>query len=229
MIDSSPQPSSPTALAEAKTPLDLKLFYGFVTLLLAGMVGLLVFWRPSDATASKPQQPDQVRHLGEFALTDQTGRIVTQAEVAGKFVIVNFIHTSCSISCLRVNQQMAEAQRLTSGQDDVRLLSFTVDPRTDTPAVLAEFGNKFGADANRWSLLTGDKTALYRLIETSFLKREPLVSNEPAMPGGFVGVERIAVVDRAGQVRRFFDGMKTATPAAIVKLLDELRTESKQP
>jgi protein SCO1/2 len=226
--ESSPQPSSPTALAEANTPLDLKLFYGFVTLLLAGMVGLLVFWRPSDATASKPQKPDQVRHLGEFALTDQTGRTVTQAEVAGKFVIVNFIHTSCSISCLRVNQQMAEAQRLTSGQDDVRLMSFTVDPRTDTPAVLAEFGSKFGADANRWSLLTGDKAALYKLIETSFLKREPLVSNEPGMPGGFVGVERIAVVDRTGQVRRLFDGMKTATPAAIVKLLDELRTESKQ-
>jgi protein SCO1/2 len=221
--------ANPTAPAGAKTPLDLKLFYAFVTVLIAAMLGLVVFWRPGNATASKPQAPDQVRYLGEFAFTDQTGNPVTQREVAGKFVIVNFLHTSCSISCLRVNQQMAEAQRLTSGQDDVRLLSFTVDPRTDTPPVLAKFGNQFGADANRWSLLTGEKTALYHLIETSFLKREPLVSDEPAMPGGFVGVERIAVVDRTGCVRKFFDGMKTTTPAAIVKLLDELRTEANHP
>ncbi len=229
MSESLDQPANPTAPAEAKTPLDLKLFYAFVTVLIAAMLGLVVFWRPGNATVSKPQPPDQVRDLGEFAFTDQTSNTVTLAKVAGRFVIVNFIHTSCSISCLRVNQQMAEVQRLTSEQDDVRLLSFTVDPRTDTPPVLAKFGTQFGADANRWSLLTGEKTALYNLIETSFLKREPLVSNEPAMPGGFVGVERIAVVDRAGRVRKFFDGMKTTTPAAIVKLLDELRTEANHP
>lgn len=219
------KPANPAAIERTRTPLDLKLFYAFVTVLVAGTVGLTVLWRPGDAAASRPQNPDQPRRLGEFTLTDQTGRTVTQTEVAGKFVIVNFVHTSCSISCLRVNQQMAEVQRRTTGQDDVRLLSLTVDPRTDTPPVLAEFGNKFGADASRWLLLTGDKAMLYGLIETSFLPRDPLL-RQLDMPGGFSGVEQIAVVDRAGQVRRYFDGMNSATPAAIVKLLDELRRES---
>lgn len=228
MSDSAEQPVSPRESAAPKTPLDLKLFYAFVTVLVAGMVGLLIFWRLDNAADSKPHQPDKLRQLGAFALTNQAAQLVTQADVAGKFVIVNFIHTSCSISCLRVNQQMAEIQRLTSGPDDVRLLSFTVDPRTDTPPVLAEFGDKFGADAARWSLLTGDKAMLYGLIEASFLKRDPLAS-EPGMPGGFVGIEWIAVVDRTGQVRRFFDGMKTATPGAIVKLLAELRAEPNSP
>ena len=212
--------------APAKTPLDLKLFYGFVTVLIGGMIALLVLWRPSDATPIKSQLPDQLRQLGAFTFTDQTGRPVTQAEVAGKFAVVNFIHTSCSISCLQVNQQMAEVQRLTAGQDDVRLLSFTVDPRTDTPPVLAEFGRKFGTDAARWSMLTGSKAELYALIETSFLKREPLARDNP-MPGGFLDADRIAVVDRTGQVRRYFDGMRSETPAVIVKFLNELRAEAK--
>jgi hypothetical protein len=47
------------------------------------------------------------------------------------------------------------------------------------------------------------------------------------MPGGFFDVDRIAVVDRAGNVRRYFNGMMNSTPAAIVKFLDELRAESK--
>jgi protein SCO1/2 len=208
----------------AKIPLDLKLFYGFVAVLLVAMVTLLVFWRSSDLGSS--HLPESPRQLGGFTFTDQTGRTISEAEVAGKFVVVNFLHTSCSISCLRVNQQMAEVQRLTAGQDDVRLLSFTVDPRTDTPPVLAEFGKKFGSDAARWSLLTGDKAALYALIETSFLKRDPLAHQTP-MPGGFQDVDRIAVVDRSGKVRRYFDGVRTETPAAIIRFLNELRVETK--
>jgi len=218
--------NQPADAPPAKTPLDLKLFYGFVTVLLVGMVALLILWRPGSAKPIKSQPPDQRRQLGAFAFTDQTGRTVTQAEVAGKFTVVNFIHTSCSISCLQVNQRMAEVQRLTAGADDVRLLSFTVDPRTDTPPVLAEFGQKFGAEAERWSLLTGNKTELYALIETSFLKREP-EAGSTTMPGGFHDVDRIAVVDRSGQVRRYFDGMRSETPAAIVRLLNELKAESK--
>jgi protein SCO1 len=216
----------PTAPPAAKTPLDLKLFYGFVAALALGMVALLAFWPPHDPNASKAHRPDQVRQLGTFAFTDQTGATITHEVVAGKYAVVNFIHSSCSISCLRVNQQMAEVQRLTAGQADVRLLSFTVDPRTDTPPVLAKFGEQFGTDAARWSLLTGNKAELYDLIEKSFLRREPLVS-ELEMPGGFVGVERIAVVDRTGTVRRYFDGLKSGSAAAIITLLDELRTESR--
>lgn len=210
--------------ATTKTPLDLKLFYGFVTALVVGMVGLLVLGRPRPASPGGAQLPDRPRQLGAFSFTNQTGRTVTQIEVDRKFAIVNFIHTSCSISCLQVNQTMAEVQQLTAGQEDLRLLSFTVDPRTDTPPVLAEFGQKFGADANRWSLLTGNKSDLYTLIETSFLKREPLARNN-LMPGGFVDADRIAVVDRSGKVRRYFDGMRDETPAAIVKFLNELRAE----
>jgi protein SCO1 len=222
-----PTSNHSAAAPASRTPLDLKLFYSFVTVLAVGMVGLLVLWRPSK-NITTPRAPDQPRRLEAFRLTDQAGRTFTQAEVAGKYAVVNFIHTSCSISCLEVNRQMAEVQRLTAGQDDVLLLSLTVDPRTDTPPVLAEFGEKFGADSNRWHLLTGEKAALYQLIETSFLKREPFARTSP-MPGGFLDVDHIAVVDRAGNVRRYFEGMRTTTPAAIVKLLVELKAEKKSP
>jgi len=220
---SAPVTPPPTVIAD-KTPLDLKLFYGFVAVLIVGMIGLLACSRPAKLAA--PSEPNPPRRLEAFTLTDQTGQTVTQADVAGKFAIVNFVHTSCSISCLEVNRQMATVQQLTAGQDDVRLLSLTVDPRTDTPPVLAEFGAKFGADSNRWHLLTGEKAALYELIETSFLKRDEQSQPSP-MPGGFQDVDYIAVVDRAGNVRRYFSGMKATAPAAIVKFLDQLRMESK--
>ena len=224
------QPAEPPPVAgRAPVPTDVKVFLGLVGTLLLVMFG--VAWlviKTSPAGGSEGFAPQQERRLADFRLTDRTGREVTRADVAGKFLVVNFVFTSCSISCLLVNQQMADIQRLAAGQNDVQLLSLTVDPRTDTPPVLAQFAARFGADTNRWFFLTGDKPQLYGLIETSFLTREPLSQNLP-MPGGFVGTERIALMDRTGRVRRYFDGMKLSTPAALMKLLGELRTQTDKP
>ena len=207
----------------------MKVFLGIIgtlVLIMAAVAGVVILTSPrshADGFAPKTE-----RRLADFRLTDRTGREVSRADVAGMFLVGNFVFTSCSVSCLLVNQQMAEVQRLTAGQPDVQLLSLTVDPRTDTPPVLAQFAARFGADTNRWLFLTGDKAQLYGLIETSFLAREPFTQDSP-MPGGFAGTERIALVDRTGRVRRYFDGMKPTSPAALTKLLGELRAEKPKP
>jgi cytochrome oxidase Cu insertion factor (SCO1/SenC/PrrC family) len=116
--------------------------------------------------------PDHPRQLVNFSLTDRTGRTVTRSELAGKFLVVDFLFTSCSLTCPVINQRMAQIQQLTTNQPDVRLVSLTVDPRDDTADVLAQYAARFGADTNRWLFLTGDKTQLYGLIATSFLAQD---------------------------------------------------------
>ena len=195
-----------------------------VALALAALAGL-GGWFVAAAKPSQGTPPDRPRELAGFTLTDRTGSTVTRAELDGKFLVVNFVFTGCSISCLDVNRRMAEIQTLTAHQPDVKLVSLTVDPRTDTPAVLMEFGNRFGADTNRWLLLTGDKPVLYELIENSFIPRDP---NDPYnfMPGGFTHTERIAVVDTHGRVRSFFDGLKPATSQAVAEAINQLRANT---
>ena len=41
----------------------------------------------------------------------------------------------------------------------------------------------------------------------------------------FTGTERIAVVDRHGRTRIYFDGLRSATPAAVVAEIARLRGE----
>jgi protein SCO1/2 len=119
---------------------------------------------------------------------------------------------------------MAEIQRLIANDAGVQLLSLTVDPRTDTPPVLANWGARFGADPNRWHFLTGKKAALHGLIAQSFLAQD---HGDPfnSMPGNFTGTERIAVVDKHGRVRIYFDGLRNETPAAVVAEIGKLRGE----
>jgi cytochrome oxidase Cu insertion factor (SCO1/SenC/PrrC family) len=158
----------------------------------------------------------------DFSLTDRTGRIVTRADLAGKFLVVDFLFTSCSLTCPMVNGHMAEIQKLTANQPDVKLLSLTVDPRDDTTDVLAKYGQQFGAETNRWLFLTGDRDELYHLIATSFLSQD---QNDPFtyMPGNFSHTERIAVVDSQGNVRAYFDGLAHNVSSAVVQQIARLR------
>ncbi len=167
--------------------------------------------------------PDHARQLVGFSFTDSAGRTVTQADVAGKFLCVSFLFTSCSLTCPEVTKGMAEIQRLTKTDADVALLSLTVDPRSDTPPVLAKWGKRFGADTNRWFLLTGDKEQLHFVIGTSFLTTE--TNNPFNTMGNFAGTDHIALVDRQGRVRVFFDGLRLETPGLVAKEISRLRSE----
>lgn len=204
-----------------------KLFLA-VVMALALVAGLGSWWAASALSHHDELQaipPDRPRQLVDFSLTDCTGRTVTRAELDGKILAVSFLFTGCALTCPEVSKQMAEIERLTTGQPDVRLVSLTVDPRTDTPPELAKWGARYGADTNRWLLLTGRKAMLYELIGMSFLATD---AGDPfnSMPGNFTGTERIAVVDKHGRVRAFFDGLRADTPAAVVAEMDLLRKEN---
>ncbi|MEI9864814.1 MAG: SCO family protein [Limisphaerales bacterium] len=154
-------------------------------------------------------------------LTDQTGRSVTEAELAGKFLVVNFLETSCSLSCREISRHLAEIQQFTTNQPDVKIVSLSVDPRSDTVSVLAEC-QRFGADTNRWLMLTGEKAQLYGLIATSFLPQD---ADDPFnyMPGNFSHTERIALVDGNGRLHCFFDGLRPDVAQSVVDEISRLR------
>ncbi|HXR04714.1 MAG TPA: SCO family protein [Verrucomicrobiae bacterium] len=169
--------------------------------------------------------PDHPRQLVDFSLTDCASRTVTRVDLDGKFLVVDFLFTSCSLTCPVVNQHMAQIQQLTPNQPGIKLVSLTVNPRDDTPAVLEKYGERFGADFNRWLFLTGDKAELYHLIGTSFLA--PDTNNVFSyMPGNFSHTERIAVMDSHGHLRGYFDGLNQGTAGAVVEEIAKLQNQN---
>jgi protein SCO1 len=175
-------------------------------------------------TAPSLIQPDHPRQLVDFSLTNSAGGVITRRDFTGKILVVDFLFTSCSLTCPAVNTQMAQIQDLTTNDPDVRLVSLTVDPRDDTPSVLRKYGAGFGADTNRWFFLTGKKSVLYNLIGDSFLAHD---ANDPFgnMPGDFAHTERIAIVDSRGKLRGYFDGLNQETAGAVVQEVNTLRSQ----
>jgi protein SCO1/2 len=98
--------------------------------------------------------------VADFELLDQQSGRVRLSELRGKVVAVNFIYTRCPLPdvCPRLSANFAALQRRfgkTVGRDLV-LLTVTVDPEYDTPAILAEYAKRWGAAWPGWRFLTGD-------------------------------------------------------------------------
>ena len=161
---------------------------------------------------------NQLRRLTPFTLTERSGRTVTHNDFIGKVVALNLMFTGCSLSSGAVFNRMADLQRRTAGMADVLLVSLTVDPGTDTPEVLTEFANTHQADPKRWLFLTGSKSEIRRLVETSFFPRT--AEEQRAFPTAFNGLDSITLLDRRGKVEQSFDGLE---PAVVETVLPELQ------
>jgi cytochrome oxidase Cu insertion factor (SCO1/SenC/PrrC family) len=122
---------------------------------------------------------------------------------------------------------MAKLQQAVAGDPHVQLVTFTVDPRTDTPAVLSKYADQFGADPNRWWFLTGPEKPLYDLIENGFLLAVQDNRGQPAQAGQFTVTHstKLALVDADGDVRGYYDGLGADGRADLLRDIKVLEKE----
>ncbi len=112
-------------------------------------------------TSQEPQLP-KIAPAPGFTLTSQDGAQIALADFRGKVVAVTFIYTLCTDTCPVLTPMMSFVQdRL--GRDfgeKIVFVSITVDPERDTPEVLKEYAQAFGADLGGWAFLTGSPATI---------------------------------------------------------------------
>jgi protein SCO1 len=151
---------------------------------------------------------NQVPH---FNLTDSSGQSFDSNSLKGKVWIADFIYTNCPGPCPRMTSQMHGVEREIEDDDDVRIVSFSVDPARDSPPVLNDFARRFGGPTPQWSFLTGAPETLHELASNVF------------MVGDLIGVmdhsTKFMVVDKKGRVRGYYS---TFDPKGIETLLHDV-------
>jgi protein SCO1/2/putative membrane protein len=154
--------------------------------------------------------------IGAFRLVERSGRMVTEADLAGRVCLFSFIFTRCQLSCPRITSVMKMLQERLSGTT-VLLVSISVDPEHDTPSVLETYARSYGADPERWWFLTGPRSSIYDLIQQRFkLSVVPKPSPDPeGRTEAIAHSERIALVDH-GRIVGLFDSTETTALDALV-------------
>lgn len=89
-------------------------------------------------------------------LIDQSGHAFTFDQLRGQPLVVTFIAATCTQACPLLNAQFAQLQaKLDAQHAQARLLTVTLDPDHDTPAVMRKLAQRFGADPRRWIVASG--------------------------------------------------------------------------
>lgn len=169
-----------------------------------------------------------------FTLQNQHGREVTKADWLGSVVVVNFIYSRCAEACPLSAARMLKLQTVYQHEARVQLVSISVDPDFDAPAVLATYAERLGVSSPRWSFLTGEKTEIYRLAREGFhlgvvdphdanrTSALPTLSGWLARAGDYAipatalahdggdhqpiqHSARLVVVDQQGRIRQYYD------------------------
>jgi cytochrome oxidase Cu insertion factor (SCO1/SenC/PrrC family) len=191
--------------------------------ILIAVLGLYRFW-PGHASASSDLR--RINIVPPFTLTERSGRTITNNDLFGKIWIAAFVYTTCPGPCPLVTASMAKLQTSLAHDPQVQLVTFTVDPINDTPAVLAAYADHFGASKDRWWFLTGPEKQQDDLIQHGFFL--PVVDNRGNPAEGQYTVThstQLALVDANGVVRGYYDGTTAEGREAVLKAIGELEKE----
>ena len=168
------------------------------------------------ATAAAAYRPN-------LELQTQDGKTVRFYDdlVAGRVALINFMFTTCTSICPPMTANLAQVQRLLKEDmgDRVVLISISVDPETDTPAVLKAYAERYAAGPG-WYFLTGPRDRIDAVVSKlgdnsrDKLKHSGmlLIGNDPARTW-IKGFAMAPPEEIAAAVRKMLGRPATATPA----------------
>lgn len=166
------------------------------------------------------QEGDTTYHsIPSFQFIDQDGNTFGNKNLEGKIYVANFFFTSCPSICPAMQTLMKKVQDQDDFKklEDFKLISFTVDPETDSTSRLKEFSNKIQADSSRWYFLTGDKKAIHDLAFKGFMVN---AMEDATAPGGFLHSDMILLIDRDKHIRGIYEGTSLKD---VKRMIDEIK------
>jgi protein SCO1/2 len=140
--------------------------------------------------------------MPDYRFTNELGRVVHLSDFKSQAYALTFIFTRCPFPtfCPQLSksfqQTQAALQSIPNAPTNWHLLSITIDPDFDTPAVLREYARRHQAEPGHWSFLTAaliDIDAIGEQFGLQFWRPSP-----DALPNHNV---RTVVVDAAGRVQ----------------------------
>ena len=150
-----------------------------------------------------------ISQVKKFSFINQDGQVVTEKDIQGKVVVVEYFFTTCKGICPRMNKNMKLIYDEFKDEPDFLVLAHTCQPEVDSVARLKFYADSMNINTKKWVLLTGRKDSLYNMARTSYLidDAQNIVNN---IEDDFMHTQFFALVDKNLQVRgSVYDGLKT--------------------
>jgi protein SCO1/2 len=198
-----------------------RIFYiVFFGVLVVGFFAGLSFIIPG---FSKPGLPP-ISYVRPFTFINQDGKAVTEKDIQGKVVAVEYFFTTCNGICPRLNNNMKLVHEEFKNEEGFLILSHTCDPEVDSVSRLKQFADSMKVDTKRWQFLTGRKDSLYLMARQSYKIDDP-ANNLQSIEDDFLHTQFVALVNKKGDVVKIYDGLKKSE---MTEMSDEIKKLLKQ-
>ncbi|MBP6759655.1 MAG: SCO family protein [Flavobacterium sp.] len=134
----------------------------------------------------------------KFELMNQDNAKITNETYKGKVYVLEFFFTSCPTICPKMNQSMLQIEKTFFGNPNFGIVSISIDPEHDTPAVLKDHRELLGVKSSNWNFLTGDKKYIIDLSNKGF---NLYAGENSKVKGGFEHSGLFALIDKNGNIR----------------------------
>ncbi len=169
---------------------------------------------------------DTVYHaIADFKFIDQDSNEVTNDTYKGKIYVADFFFTSCRTICPIMKTQMLRVYDSIQNDQEVMLLSHTIDPEYDTVGLLHDYAKRLGVESKKWHFVTGNKDEIYKLAQTSYFSTALEDNSEP---DGFIHSGAFLLIDKERRIRGKYDGTKEEDVNRLLADIQRLKTEGEQ-
>jgi protein SCO1 len=202
--------------------------------LLFGLLGLTYLLSLAEISRAVRTPPPVLGQIAGFTLTNQNGQVTTLADLSNHVWLADIIFTRCAGPCPRMTAQMKSVQDLLPPTSGAKLVTLTTDPDFDTPSVMKRYGERFNADFNRWTFLTGTKAEIAGLASGSLkLSAVPVkLEDQKSVADLFIHTTIFVLVDKQARLRGIFETGGEGvdwTNAIQPKLLATIRQLEREP
>ncbi len=168
----------------------------------------------------KWEMPDNktFHQIRPFTLLNQENELFTERNIEDKICVADFFFTSCPGICPKMTKSMGDIQKEFMNDDEVMLLSHSVNPEKDSVPVLQIYARDVNVNYNRWKLLTGNKDEIYDLGRKYYFVEE----DEGIRKGNdvFLHTENFILIDKQRHIRGIYNGLD---PNSIENLIRDIR------
>ncbi|QNF34046.1 SCO family protein [Adhaeribacter swui] len=153
--------------------------------------------------------------IPDFTFINQDSQQVTSKTLAGKIYVSDFFFTTCPSICPKMKSQMLRVYEKFKNNDQVVLLSHTIDPEHDSVAVLRDYAERLGVSSNKWQFVTGAKDSIYDIAAKYMVS----AMEDEKEPGGIVHSGAFILVDTNRHVRGIYHG---TVPEQVDQLIQDI-------
>ena len=171
---------------------------------------------------SSLQHIKKFHKISNFNLVNQNGNNISQEFYHNKIYVADFFFTTCPSICPIMTNNMLKVQEKIKNDPNVLIVSFSVDPKTDSVAQLKKYAKEKGVDDLKWNLLTGDKKQIYDLARKSFFVAE---IDKDSDSNDIIHTENFVLVDPDKRIRGFYDGTNLDEIKNLISDLSLLKGE----